>query len=405
MRLKLYKQYIPLFFLLLLMLLLSVLSACAPSSGIFAGGNGNWQSAGLTQQHIHTLAVNPNNAQELFAGDIQGSVYMSTDGAQHWTRRSSVPAQAKTILALSFDTSGKKLYATTDGGIFVSTDNAQSWSAVGTASSGLPPDSYPALAFDYHALAVIYAGSAHHGIFMSNDGGNTWSAINSGLPANAAINGLTLDSDEHQLWAATSMGVYRTGNRTFAWQTLNSGLPANVVAYSVQPAFISGGTQGLVFVGTSAGFFRSTVSGNQWTSSQESLGRTIIYTVLIDISQPTTIYIGTNVGAFRSTDNGQNWGGVASGLPKGQPVYTLLFGSTSGAQLYAAANGVYMYPGNSGGFGFGQVISIVIIALFFVLLYFFTRGSRRGRREILKPERIIEPSPTPGQKEDNSVGQ
>jgi photosystem II stability/assembly factor-like uncharacterized protein len=395
------KQYIPLFFLLLM------LSACAPSSGIFAGGNGDWQATGLKQQQIHTLAVNPNNAQLLLAGNVQGSVFVSTDGALHWTRQSSVPSQAKTILALAFDTTGKNLYATTDAGIFVSTNNAQTWSAVGTASSGLPLDSYSAIAFDYQAATVIYAGSAHHGVFMSNDGGKTWSAINNGLPANAAINGLTLDSDEHQLWAATSVGVYRTGDRTFAWQAFNSGLPANVMAYSVQPAFISGGVQGLVFVGTNSGFFRSAVSGNQWTESQESLGQTIIYAVLIDVSQPTTIYIATNKGAFRSTDNGQYWGGIATGLPKDQPVYALLFGSTGGSQLYAASNGVYMYSGNSSGFGFGQLVSIVIIICFFVLLYYFTRVSRKGRREILKPERIIETSPAPAQeqKDDNSVGQ
>lgn len=383
------KRYIPFIFFLLM------LSACAPSSGIFAGGNGDWQSTGLKQQHIHTLAASPNNAQLLLAGDVQGSVFMSTNGASHWTQRRSVPSQAKTILALSFDTTGKKLYATTDAGIFVSTNNAQTWSAVGTAGSGLPLDSYSSIAFDYQAVTAIYVGSAHHGVYMSNDGGKTWSAINNGLPANAAINGLTLDSDEHQLWAATSVGVYRTDNRTFAWQAFNSGLPANVVAYSVQPAFISGGTQGLVFVGTNSGFFRSDVAGNQWTESQESLGQTIIYEVLIDVSQPTTIYIATNKGAYRSTDNGQNWGSIANGLPKDQPVYALLFGSSGGSQLYAASNGVYMYPGNSSGFGFGQLISIVIIILFFVLLYYFTRGSRKGRREILKPERIIESSPSP----------
>jgi len=126
MQLKQLKRYIPFIFFLLM------LSACAPSSGIFASGNGDWQSTGLKQQHIHTLAVNPNNAQLLLAGDVLGSVFMSTDGAAHWTQRSSVPSQSKTILALSFDTTGKKLYATTDAGIFVSTNNAQTWSAVGT---------------------------------------------------------------------------------------------------------------------------------------------------------------------------------------------------------------------------------------------------------------------------------
>jgi photosystem II stability/assembly factor-like uncharacterized protein len=390
-------RYIPLLFLLL------VLAACAPSSGIFAVSGGGWQSTGLTQQHIHALTVNPNNALMLLAGDVQGSVYMSTDGAQHWTQRSAIPAQAKTLLALSFDTTGKKLYATTDAGIFVTTNTAQSWSVVSTAHSGLPLDSYPTIAFDYQNSMLIYAGSAHHGVFMSNDGGTTWSAINTDLPANIAINGLTLDSDEHQLWAATSVGVYRTATGKIAWQAFNSGLPANVAAYTVQPAFISGGAQGLVFVGTNHGFYRSSVSGNQWTASQESLARLTIYTILIDVSQPTTIYVGTNIGAFRSNDNGQNWSGLTEGIPTSQPVYGLVFGSSGGSQMYAAANNVYMYPGSSGGFSLSQLLPILIIVLFFYLLYRLTKGSRNRRREVLKPERIIESSPTPEEKDDHPI--
>lgn len=394
-----YIRYIPLIFLLL------VISACAPTSGIFAGSGGNWQSTGLTKQHIHALTVSPDNSLVFFAGNAQGSIYMSTDGAQHWVPRSAVPSQAKTILALSFNTTGKKLYATTDAGIFVTTNNAQTWSVVSTANSGLPLDSYPAIAFDYNGATVIYVGSAHHGVFMSNNGGATWSAINNGLPSNTVINGLTLDSDEHQLWAATSAGVYRTSTGTIAWQSFNSGLPANVVAYSVQPAFISGGAQGLVFVGTNHGFYRSSVSGNQWTASQESLVRLTIFTVLIDVSQPTTIYVGTNIGAFRSNDNGQNWSGMTQGIPTNQPVYVLLFGNTGGAQIYAAANDVYAYSASSGGFGFGQLLSIVLIVFFFYLLYRLTRGSRSRRREILKPERIVEAPPASEEKDDHPVSQ
>lgn len=400
MRYVQYIKYIPLLFLLL------AISACAPSSGIFAAGSGSWQSTGLTQQHIRALTVNPNNALLLVAGDLKGSVYMTTDGAQHWTRRSAVPSPAKTILALSFDTTGKKLYATTDAGIFVTTDNAQSWHVVDTARSGLPLDSYPAIVFDYQNAMHIYVGSDHHGVFMSEDGGITWSAINTGLSANTAVNGLTLDSAQQQLWAATSAGVYRTPtSSTIAWQAFNSGLPPDVVAYSVQPAFISGGQQGLVFVGTNHGFYRSSVAGNQWTASQESLARLTIFTVLIDVSQPTTIYVGTSIGAFRSNDNGENWSGITGGIPVSQPVYALLLGNTGGSQLYAASNDVYTSSNSGGGFGINQLLPILLILLFFYLLYRLTRGSRNRRREIFKPERIVEAQPASEEKDDHPVSQ
>src|SRR5579863_5878236 len=143
----------------------------------------------------------------------------------------------------------------------------------------------------------------------------------------------------------------------------------------------------------------------QWTASQESLARLTIYTMLIDVSQPTTIYVGTNIGAFRSNDNGQNWSGMTQGIPTNQPVYALLFGNTGGSQIYAAANDVYANTGSSSGFGIGQLLSIVLIVFFFYLLYRLTKGSRSRRREILKPERIMEASPAQKEKDDHPVSQ
>src|SRR5436853_1007307 len=122
------------FFLLCLALgsLLVCLSAC--DAGIFAGGN--WQSSGLQNKHIRVLAVDPNNAQNLYAGNDQGAIFVSTDAAQHWLARNPGFPVATHINALTFDNSGKKLYAATDNGIFISTDAAQHWNSVGTPSTG-----------------------------------------------------------------------------------------------------------------------------------------------------------------------------------------------------------------------------------------------------------------------------
>lgn len=385
-----------------LLLLLLALSACAPGSGIFAASSGNWQSTGLSQQHIHIITVNPNNAQELVAGDSGNNVYLTIDGGQHWKQQNAVPLPATTILSLAYDTTGKNLFVATDSGVYISADNGQHWQSLITAQSGLPQDGYAAFAFDSQAPMTVYVGSTHHGVFVSKNSGATWQAMNTGLPTSVAVNGLTLDSSEHQLWAATSMGVFRTDDRTVGWQNFNNGFPSDVVAYSVQPAFINGGAQGLVFVGTNHGFYLSNVAGKLWSASQESLVKATIYTVLVDVSQPTTVYVGTNLGAFRSNDNGQTWTGIASGIPRGQAVYTLVEGNTGGSQLYAASDDVYMYPGTSGGFGWDRIIPIIVILLFFYLLYRLTRGSRKNRRELLKPERIEE-TPMPAEKDDHPV--
>src|SRR5437588_10657318 len=135
------------------------LSACATDVGIFAGTN--WQSSGLQNKHIRALTVDPNNPQVLYAGNEQGGIFVSTDAAQHWQARiPGLPVIAH-INMLSFDASGKKLYAATDNGMFVSTDAAQHWNPVSLPAGQLPVDSYTALAFDFNNFHTIYTGTVH----------------------------------------------------------------------------------------------------------------------------------------------------------------------------------------------------------------------------------------------------
>src|ERR1700719_960737 len=58
----------------LLLPLLIILAACAPNVGIFAASN--WQAGGLQADHIRALAVDPNNPQNIYAGDTQHGVFV-----------------------------------------------------------------------------------------------------------------------------------------------------------------------------------------------------------------------------------------------------------------------------------------------------------------------------------------
>ena len=376
----------------LLFLLSLCLSACAPGTGLLAGGN--WQLSGLRHQHIRVLEVDFDNTQMLYAGDTQQGVFVSTDSGQHWTQRSIGLPLPIAINAFSFETTGKKLYAATNKGIFASTDASRHWQAVGTVGSDLASHNYTALTFDSNAPHTIYAGTARHGVYVSTNDGTSWSTANTGLPTDDAVNSLTFDSIQHQLWAATELGIYRSDDGGITWRAFNNGLPTNVIANTVQVADLSGGAQGLVFAGTSHGIFRSHDSGVHWMSSEESLFGTSIHTILIDFRSATTIYIGTDIGALRSDDNGQDWGEIGAGLPRGKPVYALKLGASDYSQLYAAADAVYLYPGSSGGLSFTHLLPILLVLVFFYLLYRITLRGRNRRRQALKPERIIESPPT-----------
>jgi ligand-binding sensor domain-containing protein len=380
-----------------LSLLLVLLAACAPGVGIFASGN--WQSGGLPHQHIRALAVDPNNAQNIYAGDTQDGVYISLDGGMHWQRRSAGLPPTTALNALAFNDSGKTLYAATGSGIYSSTDAARSWTQV----SGLPADTYTSLAFDLKSPQVIFAGTLHHGLLSSSNAGSTWRASGTGL--SMAINNLVFDSNTGRLWAATDQGVYLSVNHGLSWQALNNGLPAGASINAVLPASLNGGSADLVYAGTSRGFYLSQDHGQHWTSSKTPLVRVSVLAISLDVQNTSTVYIATDkAGVLRSSDNGQDWISVATGLPAGQPVYDVTQGAANYGQLFAAANDVYLYPGTSSVLDPARLIPLLLGVIFFYILYRMTTRRLRRTHEMLEPHSPPEPHATgPGESRENPV--
>jgi len=346
----------------------------------------------LTNQHIVALAVNAASAsQTLYAGSEDGTVFSSSDG-QHWTKRERVAAVALTRLVVA--PAGKTLYALTSRGLFASTDNAQTWQSVSTVTSGLPDDGYTTLAFD--GQKDMYVGTRHNGIFMSNGmSGTHWKAIGVALPR--AINELVFDGTQHRIWAATAGGVYRSEDMGVSWDALNTGLSVVDGVTTVQLVSNAGGDPQTVYVGTQRGIFRSIDAGLHWAESGQLLHNIAIRCVLIDFrsTNGSTIYVGTPYGAFRSDDSGQNWHGVGGGLAANTPVAALAIGKDKASQLYAAANTVYLFPGVNTGINPSRVVTLLLLILLFVSLFFIAKRGTRRRKAFLKTQKNAEnTSPT-----------
>ena len=357
--------------------LLVALPACSSNAGIF--NSGSWQKTGLPYQHIRTLAVNSDNPSVIYAGDAQGHVFLSTNAAQSWSEHTAGLPVPVSLQELVFNASMKKLYAVADQGLFVSNDMVSRWTSLLSSNSGLPVDSYTSLDFDASKPGNLYVGTAHQGVFASTDGGVTWFMASQGLPVGAAINNVMYDADQHQLWTATSAGVYRSSDSGLSWSALNKGLPAGTMANVVQTV---NGTPNLVYLGTNRGFYSSQNAGASWSASKENLATASIHQILVDFrdnSNGTALYIGTNTGVFRSDDGGQSWTSAGPGLPHSQSVDALAFGADDDSQLYATADNLYQYPGDSTGLSPSRFVAIVIMFFFLFTLYRMVGRNRRRR--------------------------
>ena len=70
--------------------------------------------------------------------------------------------------------------------------------------------------------------------------------------------------------------------------------------------------------------------------------------------------------------------------PRDQAVQALAIGANGYNQLYAATKGIYLFPGNSNAFDPSQIFPILLILAFFFALYqFSTRGRRRSQSMLI----------------------
>lgn len=369
---------LPLFALLIF--LFSGLAACS-TTGILASSS--WQAGSLRNERLQVLAVDPNHLDNFYAGDAQDGIFVSTDAGITWKNSSTGLTLPSTINALSYDISGKKLYAATSAGLFVSANAASSWVQV----AGLPSDIMTTLAFDANSPQVIYVGTGRSGVWKSSDGGTDWTGMSSGLPANSEVTSMLYDQNLKQLWAAFADTLYRSDDGGTSWRTMDAGLPANVGLNALASGYMAADNTSLLFVGTEHGFFLSTDEGQHWAQSQTSLADLHIQAVLVDATQDNVVYASTNIGVLRSQDNGQSWQQVASGLPSGQPINGLVQGGDNYGQLLVASRGIYLYPGSQSALDPTRLIPLLIILLFFVFLYrFFIVGRRRARQMAAGPD-------------------
>jgi photosystem II stability/assembly factor-like uncharacterized protein len=206
---------------------------------------------------IFALAVDPSNNQVLIAGNSEGSLLRSVDGAATWTSVHSGKVVPTTIVFSPYK-QGLVLAGTHGGGALLSRDGGSTWSA----ASGLEGRIVHAFGF---AMTVVAAGT-DRGVFISQDGA-TWSP--SGL-ADRSIDALAVPVVH---------------------------APVRFLVGSDAP--VSAGSVPL---------FQSTDGGATWSPLTPAMSGTYIVKLAAGpvppVSDTRPVIAGTNAGLFASTDNG-----------------------------------------------------------------------------------------------------
>ncbi len=213
---------------------------------IDAGGGVFWNG------RVNSIAINPNNANQIYIGTTGGGVWKSNDAGAHWTPL--MDHQAMLAIgepaALAIDPSNTNT-------IYVGSSTAVNNS---TGAQGI-------------ALNTTL------GVLKSTDGGGSWITLGSGFPA---------------------------GNNGNASQFANT----DIYAIVVDPANSS-----ILYLAGSLGLWTSTDGGENWTRGTNGGVGTAQSLVLDTSSSPGSrvLYAGVNSsGVWKTTDGGATWTQVLS---------------------------------------------------------------------------------------------
>jgi len=192
---------------------------------------------------------------------------------------------------------------------------------------------------DIEALVVlsngdVVAATYDLGVYISRDQGASWVFISNGLAVEYVF-GLSVGKND-TIYAATSDGIWRTGDRGQHWEALGTSAIGSMWFYCVVEA-----QDGDLYAGSwNDGIFKSSDHGTTWSAINTGLTNLGVQT--IDFHSSGALFIGTaGGGVFRSTDQGATWSAVNNGAEASGDVEALLItpsGTIFAAYLY---NGVY----------------------------------------------------------------
>jgi hypothetical protein len=221
------------------------LFAGTQENGVYLSTNNgsNWIQVnnGLTNMDVNTLTVSRNGTggYNVFAGTWGSGIFLSTNNGSSWTQVNNglKDLYVNTIAVSSPDsnsigtgpiaTNNTFLFAgTVEGGVYLSTNNGSSWTQV---NNGLKNQSVLSIVCGPNGKSNynLFAGTSGNGVYLSTNNGSNWTQINNGL-TNQSVQSLAVSSNGESglnLFAGTNGGgVYISTNNGSSWVQVNQGL-------------------------------------------------------------------------------------------------------------------------------------------------------------------------------------
>jgi len=273
-------------------------------------GGKRWQllyNFGKPRMFVDNIIVDPRNSRVLYVAghrhNLPGGFFKSTDGGVTWRESSQLRNEALHSLAQG-ESNPDMLIVGTFNGIFRSDDAGDTWKQLPT--QGTPGLIHvESLAIDPRTTNTIYAGTWYLP-YKSLDGGQSWRSIKNGIIDDSDIFAIDIDPrDPNHIIASACSGIYETKDAGDNWRKVQ-GIPSQ--SRRTRAILQHPSVSGIVFAGTTEGFWRSEKSGDADSWMVTTSRQLEINSIAVHPSRPDMIFIGTNnYGVMVSNDGGKSF--------------------------------------------------------------------------------------------------
>ena len=287
---------------------------------------------------VMSIAVNPKNKYEYYAGVASGGVWKTSNLGTTWTPLfdgegsysigtvTLDPNDPSVVWVGSGESNSQRSVSYGDG-VYRSDDGGKSWSNVGLKKS----EHIGRIAIDPRDSKVVYVAAegplwgpgGDRGLYKTTDGGKTWKAALA-ISENTGVADVVLDpSNPDILYCAAyqrrrhvftlidggpESAIYKSTDAGATWNKLKAGLPSvdmGRIGLSISPADPSMVYATIEAADSKGGIFRSTDKGANWERRNEFEQTGMYYaTIVADPKNADRIFV-MNVVLRESLDGGK----------------------------------------------------------------------------------------------------
>jgi len=314
-----------------------------------------WESLGLSDLIIHSIAIDPDNPEIIYAGASRSEIgvfglFKTFDGGVHWDTLFN-----KSMDKLIINPKNTNILYGAAGWLYKSLDAGVHWTRSDSGIDYICLAVILSLAIDPIHTDTLYAGTGmfdHPGPFKTINGGSSWFSIKGAQQGWNSIMAIAIDKNNPKaiyLGTDWSGDVLKSINGGESWERIFTKQNGGGGVYSI---CVDPDQSNIVYLGgafhlghdTVRTFYKSSDYGNNWCLADSGLQRNVVREIQINPENTNTIYAATGNGIFKSTDYGNFWKILDTAGLESIAIHSLVLHPKESNIIYAGTTkGIYKY--------------------------------------------------------------